>query len=196
MLSPSFLYGGFPLKELKNHFLLAEGSEPEDIRNVSLPEGFETIDLPGHFFGMIGVKTPDDIYFLGDCLFGENIIDKYHVFFIYDVKEFFNTLERVEGLDGKLYIPSHAKATCDIRPLVRKNRDKMIEMMEKILSVCKENTIFEDILKRVFDEYNLFMDFNQYVLVGNTVRSYLSYLADEGRVGFSFEANHVYWKAL
>lgn len=37
---------------------------------------------------------------------------------------------------------------------------------------------FETLLKRLFDEYGLVMNFEQYVLVGSTVRSYLSWLKE------------------
>ena len=35
---------------------------------------------------------------------------------------------------------------------------------------------FEELLKLLFDEYELVMNFEQYVLVGSTVRSYLAWL--------------------
>ena len=36
--------------------------------------------------------------------------------------------------------------------------------------------IFEHILQKVFDRYQLVMTIEQYVLVGSTIRSYLSWL--------------------
>ena len=38
------------------------------------------------------------------------------------------------------------------------------------------------------------MDFNQYVLIGSTVRSYLSYLYDQGKVTADFVDNRMLWR--
>lgn len=196
ILESSFLYGGYPCKELRNKFLLANSSEPTDDIEDFLPEGLEYIRLGGHFFDMIGIKTSDNIYFLADCVFGENIISKYHLSFIYDVAEFLNTLDKVEQLEADLFIPAHAEATKDIKPLVQINRNKILEIMERITDICKEPICFEDVLKKVFDTYSLTMDMNQYVLVGSTVRSYLSYLHDVGRLEIIFSDNRLLWKSM
>ena len=51
----------------------------------------------------------------------------------------------------------------------------------------------ETLLKCIFDEYNLKMNFEQYVLVGSTVRSYLAWLKDNGKVTVSFVDNQLLW---
>ena len=40
------------------------------------------------------------------------------------------------------------------------------------------------------------MDWNQYVLVGSTVRSYLSYLLDSGNLKVSFEHARLLWHTV
>jgi hypothetical protein len=42
--------------------------------------------------------------------------------------------------------------------------------------------------------YELDMNFEQYVLVGSTVRSYLSWLKDNDRVSARFEDNTLIWE--
>ena len=56
--------------------------------------------------------------------------------------------------------------------------------------------IFEDILKALFDTFGLALDFSQYALVGSTVRSYLAYLSEKGRVEAVFENNRLLWRAV
>lgn len=143
---------------------------------------------------MIGIKTSDNIYFLADSLFSEETITKYHLFFIYDVREYLNSLEYLKTLDGKLYIPSHCEATNDIENLIKINKNKIEEISNKILEICKEEKTFEEVLKCVFDEYNLIMNPNQYVLIGSTIRSYLSYLLDEDKLSYEFKENKMLWK--
>ena len=143
---------------------------------------------------MIGIKTSDNIYFLADSLFSEETITKYHLFFIYDVREYLNSLEYLKTLDGKLYIPSHCEATTDIESLIEINKNKIEEISNKILEICKEEKNFEEVLKCVFDEYNLVMNPNQYVLIGSTIRSYLSYLLDEDKLSYEFKENKMLWK--
>ena len=87
ILEPSLLYGGYPPKDLRHKFLMAQDSGAEVLTAEALPEGFESIPLPGHFFDMVGFRTADDVVFLADCLSSREILEKYQVGFIYDVAE-------------------------------------------------------------------------------------------------------------
>ena len=196
ILEPTFLYGGYPFKKLRSKFLMATPSKAQDIAEAKLPEGMEYFRLPGHFWDMIGVKTPDDVYFLADCIFGENTVNKYHISFFYDIAAQFETLDMVEKLEGKLFIPAHAEPMEDIKPLVKLNRDKSLEILDVLLEICKEPMHFELILKKVFEHYELTMDHAQYVLVGSTIRSYLAYLCDNGKVENYVEDNMLLWKTV
>lgn len=195
ILESSFLYGGYPFKDIRNKFLLAKESVVTSIEN-NLPNGLEYFTLKGHFFDMIGIKTSDNVYFLADSLFSEETITKYHLFFIYDVKEFLNTLDYLKNLKDSLYIPSHCEATNDISSLIELNRNKVNEIMNKIYNVCEKEMTFDEVLKYIFDDYNLVMNANQYVLVGSTIRSYLSYLYDENKLCYEFKDNKMVWKQV
>lgn len=195
ILEPSFLYGGFPFKELRNKFLLAKESNVKRIEN-NLPEGLEYINLKGHFFDMIGIRTSDNIVFLADSLFSEETITKYHLFFVYDVREYLNTLKILKGIKAKLYIPSHVEATKNIDELIEINKNKINEILEVIYNECENDSTFEEILKNIFDKYNLIMNINQYVLIGSTIKSYLSYLKDENRITYEFIDNKMVWKQV
>lgn len=195
ILESSFLYGGYPFKDIRNKFLLAQASNVVELAN-NLPKGLEYFDLKGHFFNMVGIKTSDNVYFLADSLFSEETINKYHLFFIYDVKEFLSTLAYLSTLDGKLFIPSHCEATTDISSLINLNSQKVQEIITKIYNICSEEKTFENILKYMFDEYKLTMNANQYILVGSTIKSYLSYLKDENKLTFEFKDNQMFWHQI
>ena len=196
ILEPAFLYGGYPCKDLRHKFLLAQESDAEPLMADKLPEGFEFIELPGHFFDMAGFRTPDDVVFLADCLSSRETLDKYQIGFIYDVAAYLKTLENVKKLRARMFIPAHAEATEDITGLAQYNIDKVHEIADRIEDICQEPICFEDILQKLFTDYGLAMNFEQYVLVGSTVRSYLSWLKDSGRLEVEFSDNRLLWKRV
>lgn len=196
VLEPSFLYGGYPCKDLRHKFLMAQGSNAEYLTKDVLPKGFAMIELPGHFLDMVGFRTPDDVVYLADCLSSRETLDKYQIGFIYDVGAYIKTLEMVKTLKAKIFIPAHAAAAEDISELAQYNIDKVYEIGEKIIELCKEPLSFEVILQKLFIEYGLEMNFEQYVLVGSTVRSYLSWLKDTGKLNTEFVHNMLLWQQV
>lgn len=143
---------------------------------------------------MVGFRTPDNVIFLADCLSSRETLDKYRIGFIYDVAAYIKTLEMVKTLDAKMFVPAHAEATEDIAMLAQYNLDRVHETAEKIRELCAQPLCFESILQRLFTEYALTMNFEQYVLIGSTVRSYLAWLKDTGKADAVFENNMLLWK--
>jgi glyoxylase-like metal-dependent hydrolase (beta-lactamase superfamily II) len=196
ILEPSFLYGGYPFGDLRHKFLLAAESDAVDMTDERFPKELEIIPLPGHFFDMVGIRTPDGTVFLADCLSSASILEKYQLSFIYDVNAYLETLGRVEAMEAALFVPAHAEATTDIRELADLNRRKVCEIADKLISLCETPLNFEEILRKVFESYGLQMDFGQYVLLGSTVRSYLAWLRDNGRLSADFEDNRLLWRRV
>ena len=196
VLEPSFLYGGFPCRDLRHKFLMAQESDAEELTQDVMPEGFQILPLPGHFFDMVGFRTPDDVVFLADCLSSRETLEKYQIGFIYDVDAYLKTLETVKTLQARVFVPAHAAACEEIAPLAQFNIDKVHEIAERIVELCREPLCFEEILQKLFDHYALTMNFEQYVLVGSTVRSYLAWLKDVGRLGILFENSRMLWQRV
>ena len=196
VLEPAFLYGGFPPKDLRHKFLMAQESDARPLTPEVLPQGFGLLPLPGHFFDMVGFRTPDDVVYLADCLSSRETLDKYQIGFVYDVAAYLQTLEAVKAMSARCFVPAHAPACEDIAPLAQYNLDKVAEIAGVILDLCREPLCFEALLRKLFARYGLAMNFEQYALVGSTVRSYLSWLKDTGRLSARFEDNLLLWQCL
>ena len=73
-------------------------------------------------------------------------------------------------------------------------------MQSMAAEACKDLGIapltFEELLKALFDRYGMTMTFEQYALVGGTVRSYLTWLKDMGRVAAEFADNRMLWRRV
>jgi len=198
VLEPAYLYGGRPGRPLRNKFLMAGESEVQLLGPGSLPEGMELLEVPGHSFSQAAFKTPDGVWFLADCLASAQTLEKYHVAVLHDPALSRESLHRVMELEGEVFVPAHAPAMgqAALRALAQKNLEKMDEIEALLLALCAGGASFEQLIKGVFDHYGLTLDLSQYVLVGSTLRSYLAYLADEGRLEMRFADNRLCWHSV
>ena len=194
LLEPSLLWGGCPHKELRHKFLMAQPSEVTPLDDPAFPAALEIIPLPGHSPDMIGIRTPDDVVFLGDCVSSAETLEKYGITYLFDVNDFLATLDRVESIQAALFVPAHAKATADIAPLVRLNRQKTLDIADMLLELLAEPRCFDALLQAVFQRFELTMTVQQHALIGSTVHSYLSYLRDEGKVQPRVENAMMLWE--
>jgi len=154
-------------------------------------DSLHIVSLPGHYFGMVGVMTPDGVFFAADALAGAPILEKYHIFFFYDVAAELETLSMLERIEAAWFVPSHAEPVRDIRPLVGLNRAKIFEIAEVIVGLVRDSASLEDIVADVCAHYDIILNADQHVLVGSTIRSYLSWLCDQGRLEYGFERNRM-----
>jgi len=216
LLEPSFLAGGYPQKAIRNKFLMAPPSrvmhflappcefaldENGAVRIVDAhaqdANALYVISLPGHYFGMVGILTPDRVFFAADAVAGAPILEKYAVYFFYDIAAELETLAALEHLEAEWFVPSHAEPVRDIKPLVALNRDKIFEIAEVIIKLARSaaGASLEDIVAGVCAHYNIALNADQHVLVGSTIRSYLSWLCDQGRLEYGFERNRMMFSA-
>lgn len=196
VLEPSMLYGGCPPKELRHKFLMAQESDAAYLTADVLPEGFRLLPLPGHCMDMVGFRTPDDVVYLADCVSSRETLEKYRIGYIYDVGAYLATLEAVKTMTAKAFVPAHAEVTENIAPLAQYNMDTVQEVGDAITALCAAPQTFEELLKALFDRYGMVMTFEQYALVGATVRSYLTWLKETGRVTAEFADNRMLWRRV
>jgi glyoxylase-like metal-dependent hydrolase (beta-lactamase superfamily II) len=191
-LEPSFLWGGFPLPPLRNKFLMAKASRVTDLiaAPCSVPgAGVDALPLPGHYMGMVGFITPDRVFFAADALASAEILEKYSYYFLYDVAAHLSTLDGLLEVDADWIVPSHAEPAREAGPLVAANKAKTLEVGDRILDLCSGASTPEDLAARLAGSYGLELNHTQYALLGSTLRSYLSWLADRGLVASRLEAN-------
>lgn len=196
VIGPATLFGAHPNKDMYGKLLYAQPSPAEELTDSVLPEGMEVIDLPGHAFDMVGFRTADDTVYLADALSSEVTIEKYGISFLRDVEAYLATLSRIKDMKAAYFVPAHAPATENIAPLADVNICAVLDTAEAIRELCREGEQADELIGKLFDRYKLSMSLQQYVLVGSTVRSYLSYLYDRGEVEAVVRDNRLYWKTV
>jgi len=194
-LETAFLWGGKEIKDLRNKFFQARPSRVTRVLEPGtvMEEGIGIIGLRGHYFDMIGVQSPDGVLFLGDSMFGEDTLTKYKIPFIYEFGEYKASIRRVMEHEAVFFVPSHGPVVEDIIPMAQANLEAVEKLENRILDILGEPLSFEIILQRLCDASGVTLQAGQYALIGSTLRSALSFLYDENRIGYQFEKNVMLW---
>ena len=196
IINPLHIYGGYIPKEMEHKFFLAKPSKTKSINSEDFPNELKTYDIAGHSLGMIAIVAPDGTAFVGDIVSSEHTIKKYGITYLLDIKKHLQSLDFVENMDAKKFVMSHVDTVDDIKPLIKLNREKIFEISDVILNLLKTPMTFENLLQKLFCHYELNMNMMQHSLVGSTVRSYLSWLKEEGKIEFITEDNFLFWKTI
>ena len=207
LLQPSIAWGGFPLPELRvSYYVPAHCEATRVIRDeecVELSDGkkIRFIALPGHYFEMLGVmcKTPDgkSAFYAGDAVFGRSVIAKFSIPFMLDVASFLDTLEKLRSVRADRYVPSHGEAVARIDETAEMNEIAVLQTITCIMKILKKGPrTAEELLTEVANANGISMKLPQYVLIGCTLRSFLTYLYAEERITYEIADNKMLWKTI
>lgn len=195
-LEPTYLYGGFAMKDLRSKFIMSAPCECEELNAEVLPDGLEYIHIDGHDFEQIALKTRDGVWFIADSVASAETLSKYKIPFLYDIAGQLDTLKKLTELEGKLFIPAHCPPTENIAELALINAENIREVSETIKRLCAGGLTIDELLERLFAEFGIKLYLTQYALVGFTVRSYLSWLYEKGEIKPVFEGTRLMWKTI
>ncbi len=187
-LDLGFLSGGYPLDNYDTPLMHVD--EQHDIRSfLHLPQGLRSFKLPGHHYDMRGIKTSDGVYFIADSICTKKLIDKEHIMLIYDIQGYKKSLNYIKSLKGHIMVPSHCPISTDLNDLADYNLAKMAEIEKVILDVLAIDLSYDDIIAKVLAHYNIRISYNKYLLMGSTIRSYISYLCHNKKLKSYFKDN-------
>lgn len=205
ILEPMYLYGGMPFKEINNKFLKANPSVVSEILTIGTNEelGLDIIPLHGHSFEMIGILV-DSVLFIADSVVSKEVINKYKVFYLTDIKEHLKTLEGLKKWSNsfvKYIVPSHGDIFADndfkaFEDLIEFNLAAIREMEQLIEEFCIIPRTIDELIKLFADKFSTKIDAVQYVLVAQTLKAYCNHLRETGELNFTFDENKLQYVAL
>lgn len=196
-------YGAFPLPEIDIPYFHAKECLVDKViyDNQKIDCGgfkFEFIPLPGHSFDMIGVlaTSPDSkkVFYAGDGIFGRSMIKRFWTPFIVDIKSFKESICRIEKIPADIFVPSHGDLYDEVDELAELNLISTISNERLIEEILKEPKSHEELLKAFADKSDMNIRLSQFMLIGSTLRSYLTYLYTEGRVRWFIQDNKMLWQ--
>lgn len=150
-------------------------------------EKFVIVELEGHTPGSIGVITRDDVFFVGDLLVGDDIFKKYDFLFIYDIKAYLNSLQKVKNIGFKYMILGHSKQIIskeDSYDLIEKHELAINKYLLQIRVLLKKPMTLEKILKNIIKNNNLNSNYKEYQFLKSSLISVISYLEELREIGY------------
>lgn len=192
-LEAAYMNGGYPAEKLRTIFA-HPGMIGFRFLEKETPDGIDWTYLPGHSFGMIGIRTSDDIWFLGDSYLSRSFLKQYTFGFIYNVEAYIDTLKKLKEFKGALFVPSHGILETDIVPSLEQNLRSVAEMCSMICETCREYRGQDEILQQMYERLRMHARPAQHALLSSTVKSYLTYLQDRNKLECRFVDNIMKWR--
>lgn len=196
-------YGAFPLPELDVPYFHA----PQCFVDQTIEGGqkikcgdfeFEFVPLPGHSFDMLGVLATaldkKKVFYAGDGIFGRTMLKRFWTPFVVDVKSFKESLLKIAKIDADFFVPSHGDVYDEVDELSELNLISTISNERLIEEILVQPKTHEELLKAFADKSDMTLRLSQFMLIGSSLRSYLTYLYKGGRVRWFFEDNKMYWQ--
>ncbi|MBQ0162158.1 MAG: MBL fold metallo-hydrolase [Treponema sp.] len=198
-------YGANPLPEYRVPFYEAECSKVDTVIlhdavfDVSDDTEIRCIPLPGHYYDMVGVlctqkNAGTSVFFTADGIFTRGMLSKYWIPFVFDIGQFKKSLAVINQTKADFYVPSHGEVYTEINALYELNMLSVLQNEDAILQAIKdEPKTHEEILKYVADLNNIPMRLSQYMLIGSTIKSYITHLYESEKIKWHFVDNRMVW---
>ncbi|RDY24079.1 MBL fold metallo-hydrolase [Romboutsia maritimum] len=153
-------------------------------------EDFIIIEIKGHTPGSIGVMTNDKVFFVGDLLVGEDILRKYDFLFIYDIKEYLKSLQKIKDIDFEYLVLGHSKKVIskeDSNILIEKHEMCINKYIYQIRKLLNKPMSLEKILQRIIRSNNLSSNYKEYQFYKSSLISVISYLEELQEISYTLD---------
>lgn len=179
----------FKVSEEKNNLTKVDATIEEG--NIVLNnKKIEIIKLRGHSEGSIGILTENKVLFVGDLFVGSHILNKFELLLLYDVKEYLNSIDKVENMDFEYMILGHGKevySKLDSQSVIDAHRNAINKYVNQVKDLLKSPKTIDNILKNIIINNNLSCNYTEYHFFRSSIVSIISYLCDLNEVDYSIE---------
>ncbi|MEK8132662.1 MBL fold metallo-hydrolase [Paenibacillus filicis] len=139
--------------------------------------------LPGHFSGMIGIQTPDDVLYCADALFGMPTLSRQKLLFFSEPHTAKQSLEKLKTIQASQFVLYHGGVHRTISELIDENISRLDEAYDEVLSLIEQQwQTPENIVQRIMSKYDFENNEKQYELAYSITQAYLAQLLNEGRI--------------
>ena len=144
---------------------------------------FGILQLPGHSAGHIGVATPDNVAYVGDCLIDQQQIDSAKLPTSMFIARDLQSKEFLRRTQYDAYILAHKSVVTDIAPLVDSNIAFIHRKAEELLSDLTDGMTFAQWISTFCQRENIRTKNElKFSIIERNFSNFVDWLTDEGRI--------------
>jgi len=155
----------------------------------------EIVTLPGHFPGMIGIITPDEVFYVADAIFGNKTLRKQTLLYFTDIKAAQHSLHKLIENSKAAYVLTHGGKYDNIYPLVEQHMKLIQETIHFIVATVREQALtLEKMTQKMMNKYQMQEDPKHLTLTQFITKAYLIYLEDEKKLISKMKEGQLYYE--
>ena len=144
---------------------------------------FGILQLPGHSAGHIGVVTPDNVAYVGDCLIDQQQIDSAKLPTSMFIARDLQSKEFLRRTKYDAYILAHKSVVTDIAPLVDSNTAFIHRKAEELLNDLTDGMTFAQWISTFCQRENIRTKNElKFSIIERNFSNFVDWLTDEGRI--------------
>lgn len=144
---------------------------------------FGILQLPGHTAGHIGVVTPDNVAYVGDCLLDRQQLDKAKLLSTMFIARDLESKAFLRETHYDAYILAHKEVFTDITALVDCNMEAVRRKGEELLDILVDGMTFPQWIAAFCQRENI-RTHNEFKfsIIERNFSDFVNWLTDEGRI--------------
>ena len=144
---------------------------------------FGILQLPGHTAGHIGVVTPDNVAYVGDCLLDRQQLDKAKLLSTMFIARDLESKAFLRETHYDAYILAHKEVVTDITALVDCNMEVVRRKGEELLDILVDGMTFPQWIAAFCQRENI-RTHNEFKfsIIERNFSDFVNWLTDEGRI--------------
>ena len=144
---------------------------------------FGILQLPGHSAGHIGVVTPDNVAYVGDCIIDQQQIDSAKLPTSMFIARDLQSKEFLRRTQYDAYILAHKSVVTDIAPLVDSNIAFIHRKAEELLNDLTDGMTFAQWISTFCQRENIRTKNElKFSIIERNFSNFVDWLTDEGRI--------------
>lgn len=150
----------------------------------------EIIKLKGHSEGSIGILTEDKVLFVGDLFVGSQILSKFELLLLYDVKEYLNSINKIRDIDFEYMVLGHGKEIylkSQSEDIINAHKNAVNKYVNQVKDLLKSPITIDNILKNIINNNNLSCNYTQYYFFRSSIVAIVSYLCDLNQIDYDIK---------